>query len=301
MSFEEFLKQKGVILADGAMGTLLAERGLLASGQAPETLNLFQPEAIAEIHRDYLDAGSEIILTNTFGANLFKLRRSGLEGKFEEINRKAVLIARELRKEQTFFIAGDLGPSGEILEPIGSLSPKKLAAAYQKQAAILVEGGVDFVLLETMSSAAEVKVIVAAIREKQDIPLVVSFTFFPGRKGPRTLMGESPKDVAESFGAHVLAIGSNCGEGVPEVIAVISQMREHTDSPLWAKPNAGKPYLSNGKTFFPLGPSDMAEQIQGLVEAGAGIIGGCCGTTPQHIALMKRKLLLFNNPMDLQL
>ena len=299
MSFQEFLKQKRVILADGAMGTLLAERGLLTSGQAPETLNLFQPEAIAEIHRDYLDAGSEIILTNTFGANLFKLTRSGLEEKFEEINRKAVLIGRQATgttpKGQAFFIAGDLGPSGEILEPLGGLPPEKLATAYQRQAAILVEEGVDFLLLETMSSVAEARVIVAAIREKQDLPLVVSFTFFSGQKGPRTLMGESPKDVAESFGAHVSAIGTNCGEGVPEAIAVIIQMREHTDLPLWAKPNAGKPYLSDGKTFFPLGPSEWLKQMQGLVEAGAGVIGGCCGTTPRHIALMKRKLI------DLQL
>ena len=290
MELQELLIKKRVVLTDGAMGTLLSERGLLPPGESPEILNLSRPEAVEKVHRDYLEAGSEIILTNTFGANPFKLSRSGLAEKIEEIIVQACAIAIRAKAEKDALIAADIGPSGELLLPLGNISPRKLADGYGKVAAAFSGSGVDFFLVETLSSVEEGRIIAETIAEKSSLPIIVSFTFSPGRQGPKTLLGETPEKAAETFGKTAFGLGTNCGTGTREAEKVITALRKYTDLPLWAKPNAGNPGLIGGKTVFPEGPEEMANQISGLLKAGARFIGGCCGTTPEHIAAFRKCL-----------
>lgn len=290
LKLKELLQEKRVALSDGAMGTYLSEKGELQPGQPPELLNLSKPEVIRKVHREYLGAGSEIILTNTFGANPFKLSRLGLADKTEEINRKAVLIAREARGNGRALIAGDIGPSGELLAPLGGLAPEKLASGYAEAVSILAGSGVDFLLLESFSSITEAAIIAESAAKTSSLPIVVSLTFSFGKQGPRTLMGESPEDFARAFGTSVFSLGTNCGTGFKEAITVIARLKKHTALPLWAKPNAGRPRLSRGKTVFPEAPEETAELAEELAGSGARFIGGCCGTTPAHIRTVRDRL-----------
>jgi 5-methyltetrahydrofolate--homocysteine methyltransferase len=279
-----------VVVTDGAAGTWLAEKGELQPGQPPELLNLSNPEAIRKIHREYLEAGSEIILTNTFGANPFKLSRLNLAEKTEEINRRGVLLAREARGNTRALIAGDIGPSGELPEPLGNLSAKELSSGYQKVVSVLADSGADFFLLETFSSIKEAEIIAETVLKMSSLPIIISLTFAVGKRGPRTLMGESPEDAALAFGNSIFGLGANCGGGGREAITVISALKKQTDRPLWAKPNAGNPRISEGKTVFPESPETTALLAKELADAGAGFIGGCCGTTPAHIRAIKNRL-----------
>lgn len=290
LKLKELLAENRVVITDGATGTWLAEKGELQPGQAPELLNLSNPEAIRKVHREYLEAGSEIILTNTFGANPFKLARLNLAEKAEEINRRAVLLARKARDNTRALIAGDIGPSGELLAPLGNLSAEKLSSGYQKVVSVLADSGVDLFLLETFSSVREAEIIVETVLKTSSLPIIVSLTFTIGKRGPRTLMGESPEDAARTFGNSIFCLGANCGRGGRETITVISALKKQTGLPLWAKPNAGGPRISEGKTVFPESPEDAAILAKELADAGAKFIGGCCGTTPAHIKAIKNRL-----------
>ncbi len=290
MKLRETLQKHKVLLADGAMGTLLAERGKLQPGEPPELLNLSDPEAVERVHKDYLEVGSKIILTNTFGANPFKLARLGLARKLDRIIGQGCAIANQAKRGKDLLIAADIGPSGELLSPLGRITPKELADGYRKVVLSFSGSGIDFFLVETLSSIEEGRIIAETIAEKEELPIIISFTFSPGKKGPKTLLGEEPKDVVKTFEKMVFGIGTNCGSGSKEAEKVIADLRRWTNLPLWVKPNAGNPKLVKGKTVFPENPQVMASQIKPLVDAGASIIGGCCGTTPDHIAAFQKVL-----------
>jgi len=291
LKLKELLAEKRVVITDGAVGTWLAEKGELQPGQPPELLNLSSPATIKKVHEEYLEAGSEIILTNTFGANPFKLARVSLADKTEEINRQAVLLARKARGNTPALIAGDIGPAGELLEPLGNLSAEKLVSGYRKIVSVLADEGVDLFLLETFSSLKEAELIAETISKISSLPSIVSLTFEIGKRGPRTLMGESPEDAVRAFGNSIFSLGTNCGGDSREAIIVISALKKQTGLPLWVKPNAGRPQIFEGKTVFPESPEEAAEQAKELAAAGARFIGGCCGTAPAHIKAIKNRLI----------
>jgi 5-methyltetrahydrofolate--homocysteine methyltransferase len=276
-----------VLVLDGAMGTMLQERGL-KPGQSPEELNLTAPEIVAGVHRAYLDAGADIIVTNTFGGSSAKLEHYGLGDRVAEINAKAVQLAREVAGDQAY-VAGSIGPTGRFVEPVGDLSFDEIAAIFREQAGALIEAGCDLISLETFLDIKEIRAALIAIRElSADIPVIAMLTF--EEKG-RSVLGSSPEAAAitlEAVGASL--IGSNCGLGVEGMYEILRAMRRVSSLPLICQANAGLPILKDGKTIFPASPEDMTAYHDRLIEHGIRVIGGCCGTTPAHIAAMKLAL-----------
>ena len=287
----EHLLAEGPILADGAMGTMLFAAGLTA-GEAPERWNLDHPDRVRAIHRGYLDAGARIVLTNTFGANRFRLALHGLQDRVAELNLAA---ARLLRDEIAAagvhaLAAGDIGPSGELLVPLGTLDPDAAADAFAEQAAALVAGGVDLLWIETMSDLGELEAAVrGARRAAPEIPLVATMSF---DTHGRTMMGVTPAQAAETLAAlGVDALGANCGRGPDEALAVVEAMRRAAPHlPIVAKPNVGLPELTGTQAVYRTEPAVMAEWALRFRDAGATIIGACCGSTPAHLAAMARAL-----------
>lgn len=283
ISFLERLRSGEILVCDGAMGTQL-QAGGLGIGECPDSWNLTHPNVVASIHKAYLDEGCDLIITNTFGANGLKLKRFGKEADVRKINVAGARIAKEAAKERGM-VLGDIGPTGEFVAPAGSLKAEDLCEVFKEQVLALVEGGVDAIIVETMSDLVEAKAAVRAAKEDSSLPVIASMTFQKGRYGYRTMMGIDPQETArelEAAGCDV--IGSNCGAGIQEIIAIIREMRPLTNLPLIAEPNAGLPKLVEGKTVFDETPQDFARNLPDLISAGANIIGGCCGTTPQHIA-----------------
>ncbi len=286
---KEFLNnlRERTLLADGAMGTILQGRGL-GVGECQEEWNLSHREEIKSIHREYLRAGCDLILTNTFGGNRFCLKKFGLEDKVREFNKAGVRIAREVVKDsQEIFVFGDVGPTGEFLEPLGTVTVETMYATFREQMVVLAEEGVDAIIIETMTDLREAQTAVKAAKET-NLPVLVSLSFSPGKEGFRTMMGVTVSAAVQGLveaGADVL--GANCGEvNLEEMAEIIREMRGLTDKPLLAQPNAGKPILIQGKTTYNQSPEEMAVDVGNLLEAGASIIGGCCGTTPEHLTRM---------------
>lgn len=293
-SLQTHLNGGGTLLADGATGTVLQAMGLLG-GTPPEVWNIERPDAIRAHHQAYLDAGAQIILTNTFGGNRLRLERgSGLGGRTAELNRVAVGLAKEVAGDRAY-VAGDVGPTGELLAPYGALSYEEAVHVFAEQAKALAEGGVDLLWIETMTDLNEARAAVEGARQVTALPIFCSFSF--GRKG-RTIMGVTPAQIVQTLSPMALAgIGANCGEGIEPVVNALAQMRAAlsqltSDSRpvLIAKPNAGLPRLENGKTVFDLGPEEMAAQALRFVETGAQVIGACCGSSPAYIAAMAARL-----------
>ncbi|MFW6438340.1 MAG: homocysteine S-methyltransferase family protein, partial [Armatimonadota bacterium] len=284
-SIEQLFDEKRVLIADGAWGTEFARHGL-EPGEAPEGWVIHQPDAVRGVAQSYVDAGAEIILTNTFGGSRFKLAKCDLEDSVEEINRRAVELSQEAAGDAALVFAS-IGPTGEFMQPLGLVSEDEMIAVFAEQAEAMVAGGTDGILVETMTDLGEAKAALTAAKNAFDGPVVVSMTFDRGPKGYATMMGVTPERAAEELqaaGADI--VGSNCGHGIENMIEVIGLMREATDLPLWAKPNAGMPQLVDGQTVFTQTPDETAAHFEALVEAGAHIIGGCCGTTPEHIRAM---------------
>lgn len=280
--YKALLEKKGIVISDGAWGTELSKMGLEV-GEAPEQLNLEHPETVQKVAEGYVEAGSDIILTNSFGGSPFKLEKAGLGDEVEAVNRTAAEISREAAGDDVAVFAS-VGPTGEFLEPVGLVTEDAMVEAFSRQISALVEGGVDAILIETMSDLGEAIAALKAVRETTDLPAAVSMTFEQGKNELATMMGVKPAEAAEALceaGADI--VGSNCGGGIEQIIDVITQMAPHIDRPVWAKPNAGLPELVDGETVFRETPEQMAAQFDALVEAGADIIGGCCGTTPEHI------------------
>ncbi len=287
-AYLERLKE-GILLADGAMGTMLQSKGLPV-GECPDGWNLAHPEKVQEVHRGYAEAGAESLITNTFGGTRTKLTQCGYPEKMWDINYQGVRIAREVAGEDIYVVAS-IGPTGKFLEPLGDLSEEEAFKDFSEQAKALEAGGADVVQIETMTDLGEICVAIRAVKEKTHLPVIASMTFDKGLQGYRTVMGVSIANAAKTLietGADV--VGSNCGNGIDELIEIAAEMRRHTDYPILAKPNAGIPVLEKGKVIYTQGPDYFAERVLKLVEAGATVVGGCCGTTPAHIRAMAKAL-----------
>jgi 5-methyltetrahydrofolate--homocysteine methyltransferase len=283
--WEALLAEGGPILADGAMGTMLFSAGL-QFGDPPEVWNLSHPDVVRRIQRGYLEAGSRIILTNTFGGNRLRLRLHGLQDRVAELNQTAAILARAEGDAAggRALVAGDIGPSGEIVAPLGTLEYGSAVDVFAEQAAALVAGGVDVIWIETMSDLQEIKAAIEGVRQVSPaIPLIATMTF--DTRG-FTMMGVSPEQAVgalTAWGAD--AIGGNCGNGPDEMLTVIERMHAVApDALLVAKSNAGMPELIDMQAVYRADPATMAGQGLSMRQAGARIIGGCCGSTPAHLA-----------------
>jgi 5-methyltetrahydrofolate--homocysteine methyltransferase len=285
------LAEGGPILADGAMGTMLFANGL-QFGDPPEAWNVAHPDVVRRIHRGYLEAGSRILLTNTFGGNRLRLRLHGLDPRVAELNRTAAILLRAEVDAAggNALVAGDIGPTGEIMAPLGTLDEAEAVDVFAEQAAALIAGGADLIWVETMSHLSEITAAIRGARQvSPTIPVIATMTF--DTRG-HTMMGVSPETaVAALAAAGADAIGGNCGNGPDELLPVIEKMRAVApDAVLVAKSNAGMPELVDLRAVYRADPPMMAEAGRGFREAGARIIGACCGSTPPHLAAMAEAL-----------
>src|SRR5271170_6385839 len=285
----------GTVLCDGAMGTMLYARGVFIN-RCYDELNLSQPELVREIHAEYLQAGAEVIETNTFGGNAFRLELHGLKDKVREINTAGVRLAREcvnqIRDKQASeaFVAGSIGPLGVRLEPLGKVGLDEARAAFAEQIRALVDGGpgvgADLLIVETMTSLAEAEQAIRAARSvAPGVRVVVMMTVDEDGNCLDGAPAETAALKLTEWGAD--AIGCNCSAGPATVLSVIERMRAATDLPLAAMPNAGMPRAVEGRNIYMASPEYMASFARKFIQAGASFIGGCCGTTPSHIRAMK--------------
>ena len=282
-AFRELVKN-GPVLLDGATGTNLQKAGMPV-GVCPEQWILENSEVLIDLQKRYVEAGTDILFAPTFTASRIKLKEYGLEDHLEEMNRKLVALSKEAAKGTNALVAGDLTMTGEQLYPLGDLMFEDLVDVYKEQAKIIAEAGADLFVVETMMSLQECRAAVLAIREVCDLPVMVSLTY---NEDGRTLYGTDPVTavvVMQSLGAD--AVGMNCSTGPEAMLEPIAKMAEYATIPLLAKPNAGMPELIDGQTVFNVEPEEFAEVGKKLVEEGAAIIGGCCGTTPEHIRALK--------------
>ena len=275
--------KNGVLVADGAMGTMLMACGL-KPGDVPESFNLTQPEILEKIASLYLDAGAEIIQTNTFGASPLKLSFYSLDGKTEEINRNAVLAVRKVVGERAY-ISASCGPSGRLLKPYGDTEPEDVYSSFERQLKTLIHSGVDIICIETMTDLTEATLAIKAAKTvSPSTPVMATMTFDPTPRGFYTVMGINIEQAAkglETAGADI--IGSNCGNGIENMIKIAIEFRQKSRLPLIIQSNAGLPVIKRNTTIYPETPEFMAEKAKELVSIGVSIIGGCCGTTPEHI------------------
>jgi 5-methyltetrahydrofolate--homocysteine methyltransferase len=286
--FLEKLKEKP-LLFDGAMGTMLMKAGQ-DSLKTPILLNLDEPELVADIHRQYYDAGADVVITNSFGGSPLKLAADGLEGQMAELNREAVRLTRQACPEGKF-VAGDIGPSGKMLQPLGDVAPEKMQANFFSQAEVLMEAGADLIIIETMYSLEEALVAVQGVRKAGDILLLASMTYSKTKNGFFTVMGENITQCVsalEEAGADMM--GANCTLNSSDIIDLTKELRVATDRPLLIQPNAGKPVTSKGMTYYEQTPAEFAADAKKIQEAGADMFGGCCGTTPEFIRAVKEEL-----------
>ncbi|MBM3313855.1 methionine synthase [candidate division WOR-3 bacterium] len=287
----ERARQGETILADGAMGTRLLEAGLKL-GACPEALNLEQPELLERIAREYLDAGAEIVQTNTFGASPLKLAAYGLAEQTEEINRSAVESVHRAIGDQAYLVAC-CGPSGRLLRPHGDTEPATIGQSFERQMRALVDAGIDAVNFETMMDLAEAEIAVRAAKAvAPKLPVVATMTFQATRRGFFTVMGNTIADCARRLaeaGADV--VGANCGNGSEQMVEVAREFRRAGSMPLSIRANAGLPQLVAGRPVYSETPEFMAAKIPHLVQARVSIIGGCCGTTPAHIRAFRAALV----------
>jgi 5-methyltetrahydrofolate--homocysteine methyltransferase len=281
-----------VVVGDGAMGTELQRAGL-AIGECGDRWNLEHPDRLLSIHTAYIDAGSEAIITNSFGANRWVLDRYGLAGRVAEVNRAAAAIARRAAGTSVF-VLGDLGPCGGFLRPLGEIEAADLEAEFTTQARALVEGGVDALIIETMSAVDELRIAIHAARAAGAPLVIASMAFDRVPNGNlRTMMGVSPEQAAKaSVEAGADIVGANCGTHMTtgDFARVVTAFRQVTDRPIMIQSNAGSPELVDGQAVYRLTPGEFADGMKAVVEAGAGIVGGCCGTTPAHIAALAGRL-----------
>ncbi|MCB9892320.1 MAG: homocysteine S-methyltransferase family protein [Planctomycetes bacterium] len=282
----EALHSGRILLADGGMGTALQSRGL-ELGACPEAWNVTCPERVRSVHAAYVRAGSELILTNTFGGTRCRLALHDHEHDVAAFNQAAVRLAREAAGDEGWVI-GDIGPFGGFLAPLGDADPEVVYDAFLEQARALITGGVDAVIVETQLACEEMQLAVAAAREAGAQTVLASFAFDRLPNGTyRTMMGTTPDVACEAMeAAGVDVFGVNCGKDVDitSCIRIVQRYREVTTKPILAKPNAGQPVLSPAGVTYHEEPGDMAAHIGELVDAGASIVGGCCGTTADHIA-----------------
>ena len=283
-AWRSLLDEHQVVIADGAMGTMLFSAGL-QFGDPPEAWNVSEPDLVRRIHRGYLEAGSQIVMTNTFGCNRLRLALHGLDSRVAELKQTAAILLRAEVDANggEALVAGDIGPSGAIMAPTGTLDYDDAVDLFAEQAEALVAGGVDLIWIETMSDLPEIKAAIQGVRRvAPGIPLIATMTF--DTRG-RTMMGVTPEQAVialDAWGAD--AVGGNCGNGPDELVTVIERMRAVAPNVrLVAKSNAGMPELVDMRAVYKSEPAEMAIQALAMREAGASIIGGCCGSTPDHL------------------
>ncbi|HLB59781.1 MAG TPA: homocysteine S-methyltransferase family protein [Bdellovibrionota bacterium] len=287
--YQEFRKtlQSHLMVLDGSMGALLMRRGL-PPGYAPDLWNLEKPDVIEQVHRDYAEAGADILITNTFGASKLRLSEYNAYTKLKEINQRAVEIARRGAKGKCF-IAGDIGPSGETIYPTGTLPFDQAFEIFSEQAKVLIQSGVDAIIVETMFDSLEFKAALSAIRSiSPSVPILAFMTFNTDTFSDTGISPESCVAIAEGF--HADLVGANCSVGPEAMLKVIERMRSVSNLPLGSQPNAGMPILKNGETIFPLDAVGMSDYIEKFFHAGVRVLGGCCGTTPDYIRNIKHSV-----------
>jgi 5-methyltetrahydrofolate--homocysteine methyltransferase len=287
-SFADWLSRRPLLVGDGAMGTSLMEAGLPPGG-CGDAWNLEIPAEVRRVHRAFVEAGADYLLTNTFSANALALARHGLAGEVERINQEGVRIA-ETAAGGAALVIGDLGPTGGLLEPYGTLSEDEVLEAYCRQVSALAAAGAQAVICETFQSAVEIRCALRAAREASDLPLIASMTFSPQADGAyRNLMGEGPEALArlgEEFGCEVM--GTNCGQGIRTMPPLLRELRRLAPGvPIICQPNAGMPRLEGGRTVYREDPAVFRQFVPALYEAGARIIGGCDGTTAGHVRAIR--------------
>ena len=287
--FHKLLEEKRILVADGAWGTWMIKMGL-STGEIPELWTLKKPQLLKKIAKGYREAGADIILTNTFGANKVKLKRAGIEVNVKQINRDGVQISKEEAGDCLVFAS--LGPTGEFLEPSGDFKEEDFVEVFSEQVCGFVDGGADGVIIETMSDVKEALCALRAVRENSSLPAGISMSFDKTRQGFGTMMGATVEGALSSLiEENPDIVGANCGSiTIEDIIAIGKTMRKLTVLPLWIKPNAGIPYVKSGETHYPQEPEEMASFVPELLEGGTRIIGGCCGTTPEHVSLLREKV-----------
>jgi len=282
------LIERGPAITDGAWGTQLQARGL-EPGEAPDLWNLTHPKEVAQVGRAYVEAGSAIILTNTFGANRIRLSDSGSADLVKEINKAGVALSREAADKDALVFAS-LGPSGKLLMN-GDVNEDELLAAFTEQAEALASAGPDALVIETMQDLAEAKLAIAAARTT-GLPVVASMVFDSGKEKDRTMMGTTPEQAADGLakaGADV--VGANCGQGIAGFVAICARLKAAAEGrPVWIKANAGLPQMRDGKAVYATTPEEFASHVPAVLAAGASFIGGCCGTAPEFIREIRRVL-----------
>lgn len=283
------LEEKKYLTTDGATGTNLIARGL-PRGKTAEEWVMENPDQIRALHHDFIEAGSDIILTSTFGGSEIRLTRAGLKDKHQEVNRTAVDLARQAAENRQVLIAGSIGPLGEMMKPLGTLDEETAATNYRQQAQTLSDAGADLLLIETQFDLAEAIIAVKAAGSVSQLPIICSFSF---DRGTKTMMGVSPVQFAEAIAPlGVAALGINCGKSLEDNLNALKELASVANLPIWYKPNAGLPVIdAEGHAAYDVGPEEMANHLDQWIENGARIIGGCCGTTPQHVRAIHEALL----------
>ena len=284
-------RNQNFVIGDGAMGTMLQAAGL-TSGGAPEEWNVDRPDVIRDIHQAYVDAGSQIITTNTFGGNRFRLALHNNESRVRELNVAAARLAREAADAapREVLVAGDIGPSGEILFPLGTTQPEAVRDAFAEQAAALAEGGVDLFLIETMSALEEVTAAVEGIKSASDLPIAATMTFDTHY---RTMMGVKPAQAVEAlYDLGIVVLGANCGNGPDEIERIITELAaaKPQGAFLIAQSNAGLPKYVDKQIHYDGSPEVMADYALKMRALGVNVLGACCGSTPEHIRAMREAL-----------
>jgi 5-methyltetrahydrofolate--homocysteine methyltransferase len=286
MDLKDYIRR--IRVTDGAWGTQLQKKGL-APGAAPELWNVINVAAVQAVAQSYVRAGSDVVLTNTFGANRLMLAAHGLGTRAAELAEAGARISRAAVGAGEVKVFASLGPSGKIVMA-EDIAPEEISAAFAEAAEAVEFGGADAILLESFAELDEARLALRACKEASDLPVIVSMTFASGPESTSTMMGNSPADLARMAvreGAD--AVGANCGVGPENYVKVARMLRAAGPLPVWIKPNAGLPIIGkDGKTTFPMGPRDFAAFAPKLVEAGASFIGGCCGTTPAHIEALRQ-------------
>jgi len=276
-----------ILVADGATGTTLLARGM-QRGATSETWVMEQPDEIIQLHKDFIAAGADIILTSTFGGTSIRLRGSTLEGHAVTVNQRAVSLARQAVEGTHTIVAGSLGPVGQLLKPYGPLEIDDVITAYTEQAQAITQAGADLLVIETQFDMNEVKAAIQGVRSVSNLPLVVSLSY---DRGERTMMGVSPSQAGKELDTlPVDVIGVNCGRSLYENLHNLVELREVTSKPIWFKPNAGLPRVdAQGATVYDTTPDMMGSQVQAWITSGAQIVGGCCGTSPDYLRKISEK------------
>jgi len=280
------LEEKSLLVSDGAWGTMLQGKGLTAE-DCPEEWNISHPEAVQSVARAYAEAGSDLILTDTFGGSRIKLKKMKHGDKVAEYN--AAGARNSLVGAPNVIVAGSVGPTGEFIEPYGDMTEAEMEDVFSEQIQAMLAAGLKAICVETMTAVEEAACAVRAAKKLDaKVDVIATMTFDPSPKGYKTMMGVDPERAAKELeAAGVDVVGSNCGNGIEQMIEITREFRKHTQLPILIHANAGVPELIQGRTVFRQTPADMAARVKELVDAGASIVGGCCGTTPEHIAAMR--------------